>query len=76
MYSHQSETISWSVLPDGDGVFLAVGCGVDDFFIRCPVFHTSLMINTKLSVKKLVMVLLSPSVRGVLCFIFAWKLHL
>ena len=37
---------------------------------------SSLMINTKLSVKKLVMVLLSPSVRGVLCFIFGWKLHL
>lgn len=35
MYSHQAETISWSVLPDGDGVFLAVWCGVNDFFIHC-----------------------------------------
>ena len=90
MYSHQSETISWSVLPDGDGVFLAVGCSVNDFFVHCGYEchvgringclngggDASLMINTKLSVKKLVMVLLSPSVRGVLCFIFALKLHL
>ena len=90
MYSHQSETISWSVLPDGDGIFLSVGCVVNDFFVPCGYEchvgrvngcldgrgDSSLMINTKLSVKKLVMVLLSPSVRGVLCFIFAWKLHL